>query len=59
MSLFTGAADGAVIDTMPAPAVDQVTVRLLERLASIDINRLTPLDGLSLLAELVEAARRR
>jgi DNA mismatch repair protein MutS len=59
MSLFTGAADGGGNEAVPLPAVDQATVRLVERLATIDINRLTPLEGLSLLSEMVDAARRR
>jgi len=60
MSLFTGAV-AAVTDVMPMPlaAADQAAVRLAERLATVDINRLTPLEGLSLLAELVDQARRR
>ena len=47
----------------PLPAID-VTAgvevdALVERLAVIDINRLTPLEGLTLLADMVEQARRR
>jgi hypothetical protein len=47
----------------PLPAIDATAGfevdALVERLAVIDINRLTPLEGLTLLADVVEQARRR
>lgn len=53
MSLFTPAA--AVDDT---PVVDDRLQKLADKVRAVDINRLTPMQAMNVLAELVDVARR-